>query len=140
MTGKTHLGGGILASVLLCDSFASAILIIFGSILPDIDHKNSFLGKNIPFISNFFTHRGFTHSLLFVCLIWFLNVYIAYGIIVHILFDMMTHNGIKLFYPIDSNIRFPLAKYVSTDGLFEYILFIIMYIIIGFLIIRNYFI
>lgn len=138
MTGKTHLGSGILVSLLLCNSFISGIYLTFGSILPDIDHHNSFLGKNIPFVSKIFKHRGFTHSLLFAIIIWLFNQWIAYGILVHIFLDLMTHNGIVLFYPSNNRIRFPLAKYVITNGLFEKIIFFIIYLLIIFIIINTF--
>ncbi|VEB43121.1 Inner membrane protein ydjM [Chromobacterium violaceum] len=41
-----------------------------GSLLPDIDHPKSWLGRRIPFLSRpisyLFGHRGITHSLLAV--------------------------------------------------------------------------
>lgn len=123
MTGKTHLNGGILTSLLLCTDVTSGLLLVFGSMLPDIDHSNSFLGKNIPLIHRLFKHRGFTHSLLFCAFILLANKWITYGIMIHMLLDMMTKNGIKLFWPLNINIKFPLAKFVKTNGKFEKLLF-----------------
>ena len=138
MTGKTHFGGGILTSLILCDGFVSGLLLTFGSILPDIDHHNSFLGKNIPFVAKLFKHRGFTHSLVFATLIWFFNQWIAYGILVHILLDLMTTNGVSLLWPLDFKIRLPFARYVATDGLFEKVIFSVIYLFIIFMIINNF--
>lgn len=126
MTGKTHLNSGIFASIILCPDISSGLLLTFGSILPDVDHANSFLGKNFPLLSKIFKHRGFTHSFLFCILIGICNKWIAYGVLVHILFDLMTKNGAKLLYPLKFNIRFPLAKYVKTNGKFERILFVFL--------------
>lgn len=124
MTGKTHLNGGLLASLIFCSDIPSGLLVTFGSILPDIDHASSFLGKNIPLIHKLFKHRGFTHSLLFCVVIFLLNKWIAYGVAVHILLDTSTKNGVKLFWPSNINIRFPFARFIKTNGKFEKLLFI----------------
>ena len=41
MIGKTHLSCGIATSLFLCGDVVSGILLSVGSLLPDIDHKNS---------------------------------------------------------------------------------------------------
>lgn len=138
MVGKTHLGGGVLASILICNNFVSALMLMFGSILPDIDHQNSFLGKNIPLIPKLFKHRGFTHSLLFAFIIWIFNQWVAYGILIHIFLDMMTHNGVALLYPNGNKMRFPFAKYIATDGWFEKTIFCLIYLIVIFLLINKF--
>lgn len=138
MTGKTHLSTGILGSLLLCNNIYGGILLSFGSILPDIDHHNSFLGKNIPLFSKLFKHRGFTHSLLFAFMLWFIEPFICYGILIHIFFDLMTRNGVALLSPLTYKFRFPFAKYISTGKWFERILCILIYLIILLVLIKMY--
>ncbi len=138
MTGKTHLATGILGSLLLCNNIYGGILLSFGSILPDIDHHNSFLGKTIPIFSKVFKHRCFTHSLLFAFMLWLIEPFICYGILIHIFFDLMTKNGVLLFYPSNKRVRFPFARYITTNGLFEKIIHILIYLLIIFIIINKF--
>lgn len=134
MLGKTHIGGGIVTSLLLCgDDVVAMCFVVFGSILPDIDHPGSMIGKNVPLLPKLFRHRGFTHSLLFCLLTLLINIWVSIGCFVHIIMDMMTKHGVELFYPLKVKIRFPLTNYVKTNGLFEKFLFYSCYIIIFYL-------
>ena len=134
MLGKTHLGGGIVTSLLLCGGDVVSICwLIFGSILPDIDHPGSMIGKNVPLLPKILKHRGFTHSILFCILMFFINFWLCIGCVVHIIMDMMTKQGVELFYPNQSKIRFPLAKNVVTNGVFEKLIFGICYLLIVYL-------
>lgn len=97
---------------------------ILGSLLPDMDKKGSKITK-MGFRLRF-EHRGLTHSLLGLFLISFLALFftqlsfglgIILGYTFHIIEDMMTNNGVSLFYPRKGKIRFPL--YLKTGGLAE---------------------
>lgn len=100
---------------------------IFASILPDIDHQKSIIGKIFFPISKYldrnFGHRTITHSLsAFIPLILlvlflelnFLNpltgstgnsyfLIFSFGYFSHLILDMLTIQGIPLFYPIMKN-------------------------------------
>ena len=92
--------------------YSSAVL---GSLLPDVDIPNSFLGRIIQPISNIiyfiFGHRTITHSLLInIILYLFLLIITAnklilsgifLGIVTHIMADMITPSGVSIFYPIN---------------------------------------
>jgi hypothetical protein len=58
-----HLVIGTAISLFLANSPGEAALILFGSLLPDIDHRNSTLGKWNPF-TRFMKHRGKCHTLI----------------------------------------------------------------------------
>jgi inner membrane protein len=120
MTGKTHIAGGILASMYFCfgDVTSSALLVI-GSLFPDIDHGGSVLGKNIPLIHRFFKHRGFTHSFVFLLITYFLNVWLSIGCCVHIFMDMLTERGVQFLWPFERKFRLPFARFFKTGGWFE---------------------
>ena len=134
MLGKTHLGGGIVTSLLLCGGdVVSMCWLVFGSILPDIDHPGSMIGKNVPLLPKILKHRGFTHSILFCVSMLLFNTWLCIGCIVHIIMDMMTKQGVELLYPNHSKIRFPLAKNVVTNGIFEKLIFGICYLLIAYL-------
>ncbi|TDT63724.1 metal-dependent hydrolase [Fonticella tunisiensis] len=58
MTGKTHVGIGVMATVILSEylpvdlSIVSLVACAFSSILPDIDHPNSIINKYILPVKN----------------------------------------------------------------------------------------
>ncbi|SDK27496.1 metal-dependent hydrolase [Sediminibacillus albus] len=133
MTGKTHVIGGIAACMAVSQvtDHEPVLLLaagVFGALLPDICHGGSKLGRKVPALSRLingvFGHRTFTHSLLFLLLIraafsfvhW--PAEISEGILVgigsHLILDAATKNGIKLFYPINLTVRFPVT--VRTGG------------------------
>lgn len=128
MTGKTHIVGGIAASLAYAQFTNHDPLImvgagIIGGLLPDICHGGSKLGRKLPLLSKLinmiFGHRTFTHSLLFLVIIaWLLNSFIPNeavkagllaGMVSHYVLDMATKNGIKLLFPINLTVRFPLT-------------------------------
>lgn len=140
MTGKTHIIGGIAASLAFAQITNYEPLILLGAgavgaLLPDICHGGSKIGRTFPFaskiINGLFGHRTFTHSLLFLFLVGYLftvflpNEALAAGLLVgmisHLLLDMATKNGIKLFFPVRMTVRFPLTT--KTGGTAEYVIF-----------------
>lgn len=95
--------------------------VILGSLLPDIDHPQAYLGRRIRVISvpiyKLFGHRGITHSFLFMGLIgiasavWWAKYPLFFGglfigILSHLLGDMSTPSGIPLFYPNKTRYKF----------------------------------
>ena len=140
MTGKTHIIGGITASLAFAQTsnYETALLVgagVVGALIPDICHGGSKIGRKLPLlskiISTLFGHRSFTHSLLFLFLIGILlnsfvtNESIVAGILVgmasHYILDMATKNGIKLLYPIKVTVRFPITT--KTGGAVEDVVF-----------------
>lgn len=96
---------------------------MLGSLLPDIDHRNSYIGRKLRItsfiISKTFGHRGIVHTpiavLSFTALLIFLVMQLAgmiqtvslyfvigvsSGMFSHLFLDMMTKRGIPLLYPI----------------------------------------
>ncbi|MDI2587548.1 metal-dependent hydrolase [Psychrobacillus sp. NEAU-3TGS] len=140
MTGKTHIIGGITASLAFAQTsnYETVLLVgagVVGALIPDICHGGSKIGRKLPLlskiISTLFGHRSFTHSLLFLFLIGILlnsfvtNESIIAGILVgmvsHYILDMATKNGIKLLYPIKVTVRFPITT--KTGGAVEDVVF-----------------
>lgn len=139
MTGKTHLACGIFIGSSLSlyygeDIFTSFTIVSLcgvSSLVPDICHFKSNLGKKlfpISFIIRMiFGHRTFTHSLLFLILIyWGLKsidspepylVSILSGMLSHIVLDMITPRGVKLFYPINKSVKLPFV--FKTGGVVD---------------------
>lgn len=133
MVGKTHIVGGVAASLAYAEVGNLEPLImmgagIVGALLPDICHGGSLIGRKMPLLSKvvntLFGHRSFTHSILFLVIIaYMLNSFVPFeavrvgfliGMASHYILDMATKNGIKLFFPINITVRFPLT--VKTGG------------------------
>jgi inner membrane protein len=140
MTGKTHILGGLTASLAFAqtsnyDPFILMGAGVIGAVLPDICHGGSKIGRTLPVLSkiinSLFGHRTFTHSLLFLVLMTALmnafmpNEAFAAGILVgmisHLILDMATKNGIKLLFPFKVTVRFPITA--TTGGAAEYFVF-----------------
>lgn len=147
MTGKTHIIGGIAASLAFAQitHYDPVILLCagtLGALLPDICHGGSKIGRSFPVLSKIinglFGHRTFTHSLLFLVLAGILlnalgvneaaSAGILVGMVSHLLLDMATKNGIKLFFPLKITIRFPLTA--TTGGAAEYAVFSVLSLLV----------
>ncbi len=123
--------------------------VVFGSLLPDIDEPNSYIGRRYSFLSIplkllGIKHRTFTHYLLFPLLILVIaffvyNMYIktillglAFGILMHDVGDMLTKGGIKGFlYPCCKEKVFRLLpkKYAFyTNSIQEWIIIVVLYL------------
>lgn len=111
---------------------------IAGSLLPDIDHPKSWLGRRILFlslpISAIFGHRGITHSFLAVAAVawgmWYLIAHwqlsagwsvfavgIGAGYLSHLLGDWASNSGVPLMWP--NTRRFSMTYTLMTGGVFE---------------------
>lgn len=103
ITGEILLSSGVVVATTMV-----------GSLLPDIDHPESFLGRRLRWISKpiygWCGHRTLTHSLFFMIGVTnLLSFYqheevglgLGVGILSHILLDFMSlGSGVALLYPI----------------------------------------
>jgi inner membrane protein len=95
-------------------------LTVFASLLPDIDHSRSVIGKIFLPVARWldrrYGHRTITHSLLFFVFSAMLvkavevlfgleNLFLVYcfALSSHLIFDMLTRQGIPLLYPFYRN-------------------------------------
>lgn len=117
MQGKTHLVAGITTATLLSGGNPIAIgLSGLGSLLPDIDHSGSKLGRRVPWIGKVLKHRGITHSLISLVLVTTANKWLGLGYLTHLLLDMLTKQGVQLLYPLKGMYG---LKLISTGGIIE---------------------
>lgn len=171
MNYKTHVTGGLLAGVLTIsivsnkfntspnlEMIENALFIsssVIGSLLPDIDHRGSYIGRRAKIVSTVVNktlgHRGAIHSpiimtsltgilyfllkqkiqsslLLFGCL------GLLVGIFSHILLDSFTIGGIPLLYPFSKK-KYSLLK-ISTGGVGESLVLFSMVFMIGYMMIK----
>ena len=129
MTAPNHIAGGIVFTGLFCsffsiNIFANPIYIsvtVLGSLLPDIDHTKSWIGKSVypiaKWLSRNYGHRTITHSIFFLIGVFLISVFIEknfredytistilfFSLLSHLIFDMVTLAGIPLFYPFYKN-------------------------------------
>lgn len=111
-----------------------------GSLFPDIDMKGSYISKKFPLLyKNFgkkFRHRSFTHSLIsLVLLSHILEMLIYYthnnivflcvscgfiiGYVSHICLDLITKEGVEIFYPLSINFSIlPIKTSSKTEKVF----------------------
>ncbi len=105
-------GAGVAIQTDVAFTFPYVVGIAIGSLLPDIDEPNSYVGRRsfglAKVIKSIFGHRGITHSLLVCGLIFYLyQLYsyewlfgIACGYIFHVIGDFFSKRGVPLFWPI----------------------------------------
>ncbi|WP_284155523.1 metal-dependent hydrolase [Sulfuricystis multivorans] len=124
-----------------------------GSLLPDIDHPKSWLGRRIPFISiplsNLVGHRGITHSMIALIVVQSIVLAaIAYlratqdrafaapfliaagiGYASHLVADWMSNTGIPLLWPNRDRFAAPIT--LQTGSAAEYLIAFGIYVWFG---------
>ena len=124
MTGINHLTGGTVFTGIFCslwnynifEKWEYLLATLVASILPDIDHKKSLIGRiffPISFyISKKYGHRTITHSIFFLITATIIaslslpKIYtyiVFFGVFSHLVFDMLTISGVPLLYPFLKN-------------------------------------
>lgn len=134
--------------------FIYAYFTHFGSLLSDIDMRGSYISKRFPIMYKIFgkkfRHRSFTHSLIFVGLIAFIgdvviissNDNIVFtcifsgllaGVISHICLDLITKEGVELFYPVGINFSIlPIKTSSRTERNISKVLNLLIVFLIGY--------
>ncbi|AEG58976.1 metal-dependent hydrolase [Desulforamulus ruminis] len=130
MMWRSHLVMGLGAGYLV-SGFDPVLLAAagLGSLLPDLDHPNSWIGSRIPILPTIargvLGHRGALHSLAatlalggIIGLLWGreIGLAMAAGYLAHLAGDMLTLSGVPLLWPLPVMVRIPLVK---TGGLLE---------------------
>lgn len=147
MNYKTHINGGIFIGLYISSQMTNSIPIIstatfmggalIGSVLPDIDHKNSYIGRKTKGVSKainkFAGHRKLFHAPLMYLILYSMTLGINInkilmlgvkgifvGISSHLILDSFTTGGLPWFYPLSKK-RFSLGK-IKTNSKIEDIL------------------
>lgn len=151
MRGSTHMAVGMAAGALICQQFnlqpfEPVVIVlglsVFGSVLPDIDHPESWISRRLWFASwmvhPFLSHRGLTHSALALLLIfigwgmamtspeipirfeWVHGLALLGGYASHLVADLLTPQGVRLLYPLPGRWRLvPDLAFFETGGLLD---------------------
>lgn len=146
MNYKTHINGGILVGLYVNLQMTNTSIIskglflggaIVGSIFPDIDHKNSYIGKKAKTISKainkFAGHRKLFHAPLMYLLLYSISLGMVndkliltgikgvfLGVLSHLILDSFTIGGLPWFYPLSKK-KFSLGS-IKTNSNVEDIL------------------
>jgi inner membrane protein len=135
MMAKSHVVVGLLAwivaaPVLHVAAFEPAYfgLAVAGSLLPDIDHPKSWVGRRTrplsTAIASALGHRGITHSAIAVAGLVALLLHAGYrrgavnalavGYLSHLAADMLTPQGLRLLWPLRGTWGLPLCRTGSS--------------------------
>ena len=137
MSGRTHsiIGvviGYVTGSLFVLDTVDLIIAVVLSaiySLLPDIDHPHSKLGKYIPILPHLIEHRTYTHTVWF-CLITSLPfVFISIPLFVcclaaglsHLALDSLTLSGIRPLIPLHG---FRMRWILRTGGVADNLIFV----------------
>lgn len=145
MTAPTHIAFS--ATIALMFGYSSPEVLLYlsiGSVLPDIDHPKSFIGKLLFFLSiplnKRFGHRGLIHSVvvwllpLIIGFIYFKPLFIiCLGIMSHIILDSWNIAGVHLLKPVSEK-TYVIAqkKYrIASGSKNEFVLLVILLCSVG---------
>lgn len=146
MNYKTHVNGGVLVGLYFSIQMQNEALIhtgifiggvLLGSLLPDIDHSNSYIGQKVKTASKVINklagHRKLFHAPLAYLLLYSValgmvkdNLILVcinglfLGILSHLILDSFTLGGLPWFYPLSKK-RFSLGN-IKTNSKLEDIL------------------
>jgi len=138
MIFRTHLVFGLFLGLLFLRFFEDdwivfLFVVCLSSVLADIDNYRSKVGKNVKFFSwllnKILGHRGFLHTIYPVIFIFLLFIVlkqdlIGYAFLIgyssHLLIDMLTKRGLRLFYPL---FKFRIKGFIKSGGKLEFIIF-----------------
>lgn len=130
MRGSTHLIAGLTAAALIPNLTIPAMAALtVGSVLPDIDHKESLVGRHIPILPRLLKHRGITHSLLFTLVCCGIFPPLGAGVALHLLLDFLNPAGVALLWPWNKRFSMPLLSIASggvLDGIFRTALWVVL--------------
>lgn len=147
MQFKTHLAAAFLFGLFyleligysLAEGGLILLLFLLGALLPDIDHFSSWLNNKLKItklLALFLQRRGIMHSLFFAVLLFFVvglfweftyATAILLGYLSHLLGDMLTKDGLRLFQPFG---QLKISGFFKTGKLFEKFIFILLMVLI----------
>lgn len=152
MLARTHFWAGAITGI-LTGAPANVVISGISSLLPDIDHANSWAGRRTPVVSwsiqALFGHRGVMHSLLGALLVsWLVPVLAGYlglsisrevvltGYLSHLALDTLTPGGILWLWPLPWKIAIPLVR--TGGGLEKAVVAPLLVLLAGYLAWRTF--
>ena len=144
MMAHTHMAFGLLFGLLSlyfvhpANKYIFIGIVIFSSLLPDLDHPQSKLGRKFVFSRVFnvlFGHRGFFHAIWIPLAAWLvlsMGFGISYGSAVfigyfaHLFSDGLTKSGVNLIHPLK---QLRMQGFIETGGVVEHLTFFAVIVI-----------
>jgi inner membrane protein len=138
----THLSFALLIGLLMISQIALPVnqlvflaILVFASLLPDIDSAESFLGSKVRVLSLVFKHRGVIHSIFTMMIFGIMLIIITpnlhyllafvIGYLSHLMLDSLTPKGIPLFWPAKKRLN----GSIRTTGLVDWLLLLFFVVI-----------
>lgn len=138
MRGSTHVTAGLAAALLMPNlSIPAMAALTLGSILPDIDHRDSLVGRHVPILPRLLKHRGVTHSLLFAVLCYGLYPPLGAGVLLHLLLDVLNPAGVALLWPWKKRISTPLVT-IASGGVLDGVLRTGLWVILAAVVLHRF--
>ena len=142
MRWNSHLLFGLLFALIWISVFGVSNnwiflgFVLFASLLPDIDHPQSKVGRKVKplswLINNVFGHRGIFHSIwpvlgLYIVFVYLLDWRLAglglcVGFFSHLVSDALTLDGVNFGHPF----RAKVSGFVRTGGTSEWFFFFVV--------------
>ncbi|NPE26379.1 metal-dependent hydrolase [Methanococcoides sp. SA1] len=133
MLFRTHVLFGVISFFILDLVLEMPVYVLIGvlvgSVFVDLDCLKSKVGRRFWFLSFWFRHRGFLHSLIgaliFSSVVGLFDLWIGFGFFVgyvsHLVLDCLTWMGVRLFWPFDFKVR----GFVRSGDWVEDVLFVL---------------
>lgn len=138
MRGSTHVTAGLTAALLMQNlNIPAMAALTLGSILPDIDHRDSLVGRHVPILPRLLKHRGVTHSLLFAVLCYGLYPPLGVGVLLHLLLDLLNPAGVALLWPWKKRISTPVVT-IASGGVLDGVLRTGLWVILAAVVLHRF--
>lgn len=149
MMGKTHFLFGLIVGIMSIsllnpsNPYIFLFVVALFSIIPDIDSKNSILGKRTKIFAWLMNHRGLFHSLImlaafsvagFVLFGQEIGLAVFLGYASHLFLDLLTKQGIYPIYPFH---HFHIRGFIKTNRITEHVIMFFMFAVLIFILLIN---
>ena len=139
MMAHTHMAFGLLFGLLSlsflhpANKYVFLGIAVFASLLPDLDHPQSKLGRKVmvsKIFNLFFGHRGFFHAIWIPLAAWLIlslgfgfsyGSAVFVGYLAHLFSDGLTKSGVNLIHPLH---QLRMQGFIQTGGMFEIVVFL----------------
>ena len=138
----THMSFALFIGLLMISRIALPVnqviflaILVFASLLPDIDSAHSLLGSKVKAVSLAFRHRGVIHSIFIMMIFGIMLIIITpnlyyllafvIGYLSHLMLDSLTPKGVPLFWPSKKRLN----GSIRTTGLFDWLLLSLFFVL-----------
>jgi len=139
MLFRTHFVFGLLFALLALyfinpiNKYIFIMIVVLSSLLPDLDHKESFINNKLKIFksfSYFVKHRGILHSIWIPLALWLLLDFgfnsrygsaVFIGYLSHLFSDGLTKAGINIVHPLK---QLRIQGFIETGSILEHLVFL----------------